>query len=85
MPLFKTRMRVLRAERELTHAQLAAQVGVTRQTINSIEKARFHTSLRRAFRITRVFGKRLGNAEPSYRGKSGAKLVARFRETMATH
>jgi DNA-binding XRE family transcriptional regulator len=60
MLLFKTRMRVLPAERELTHAQLAAQVGVTRQTINSIEKAR-------------------------YRGKSGAKLVARFRETMATH
>jgi putative transcriptional regulator len=59
MPLFKTRMRVLRAEREWTQAQLAAQVGVTRQTINSIEKARFHPNLRPAFRIARVFGKRV--------------------------
>jgi putative transcriptional regulator len=52
-------MRVLRAEREWTQAQLAAQVGVTRQTINSIEKARFHPNLRLAFRIARVFGKRV--------------------------
>jgi putative transcriptional regulator len=59
MPLFKTRMRVLRAEREWTQAQLAAQVGVTRQTINSIEKARFYPNLRLAFRIARVFGKRV--------------------------
>jgi len=36
-----------------------AQVGVTRQTINSIEKARFHPNLRLAFRIARVFGKRV--------------------------
>ena len=59
MPLFKTRMRVLRAERELTQAQFAAQVGVTRQTINFIEKARFHPNLRLAFRIARVFEKRV--------------------------
>lgn len=61
MPLFKTRMRVLRAEREWTQAQLAAQVGVTRQTINPIEKARFHPNLRLAFRIARVFGKRVAD------------------------
>jgi DNA-binding XRE family transcriptional regulator len=46
MPLFKTRLRVLRAEREWSQARLAAQVGVTRQTINSIEKGRFHPNLR---------------------------------------
>jgi len=45
MPLFKTRMRVLRAEREWSQAKLAAQVGVTRQTINALEKGRFHLSL----------------------------------------
>jgi DNA-binding XRE family transcriptional regulator len=38
MPLFRTRLRVLRAEREWSQAKLAAQVGVTRQTINCIEK-----------------------------------------------
>ncbi len=57
MPLFKTRMRVLRAEREWTQAQLAAQVGVTRQAINALEKGRFHPNLRLAYRIARVFGK----------------------------
>jgi putative transcriptional regulator len=59
MPLFKTRLRVLRAEREWSQAKLAAQVGVTRQTINSIEKGRFHPNLRLAFKIARTFGKRI--------------------------
>ena len=59
MPLFRTRLRVLRAEQEWSQAKLAAQVGVTRQTINSIEKGRFHPNLRLAFRIARVFGKRV--------------------------
>jgi len=57
MPLFKTRMRVLRAEREWSQAELAAQVGVTRQTINSLEKGRFHPNLRLAFKIARAFAK----------------------------
>jgi putative transcriptional regulator len=34
-------------------------VGATRQTINSIEKGRFHPSLRLAFKIARVFGKQI--------------------------
>jgi len=37
-------------------SKLAAQVGVTRQTINSIEKARFHPNLRLAFKIARALG-----------------------------
>ena len=59
MPLFRTRLRVLRAEREWSQAKLASQVGVTRQTINSIEKGRFHPNLRLAFKIAHVFGKRI--------------------------
>jgi putative transcriptional regulator len=58
MPLFRTRLRVLRAERKWSQAKLAAQVGVTRQTINSIEKGRFHPNLRLAFKIARAFGSR---------------------------
>jgi len=50
-------MRVLRAEREWSQAKLAAQVGVTRQTINSLEKGRFHPNLRLAFKIARAFAK----------------------------
>ena len=57
MASIKTRLRVLRAEREWSQANLAAQVGVTRQTINSIEKGRYHPNLRLAFKIARVFGK----------------------------
>jgi putative transcriptional regulator len=37
----------------------AAQVGVTRQTSNSIEKGRFHPNLRLGFKIARSFGKRI--------------------------
>jgi putative transcriptional regulator len=57
MASIKTRLRVLRAEREWSQANLAAQVGVTRQTINSIEKGRYHPNLRLAFKIARVFEK----------------------------
>jgi len=59
MSLFRTRLRVLRAEREWSQAKLAAHVGVTRQTINSIERGKFHPNLRLAFKIARVFGKRV--------------------------
>jgi putative transcriptional regulator len=59
MALIKTRLRVLRAEREWSQAQLAAQVGVSRQAINSIEKGRYHPNLRRAFKIARAFGKQI--------------------------
>jgi putative transcriptional regulator len=54
MPLFRTRLRVLRAEREWSQAKLAAQVGVTRQTINCIEKGRFHPNLRLAFKMSSI-------------------------------
>ena len=57
MTKIKTRLRVLRAEREWSQAKLAAQVRVTRQTINSIETGRYHPNLRLAFKIARAFGK----------------------------
>jgi putative transcriptional regulator len=59
MAVIKTRLRVLRAEREWSQARLAVEVGVTRQTINSIEKGRFQPNLLLAFRIARAFGKSL--------------------------
>lgn len=57
MASIKTRLRVLRAEREWSQARLAAEVGVTRQTINSIEKLRNNPNLRLAFKIARALGK----------------------------
>lgn len=51
----KNRIRVLRAEKRWTQEDLASEVGVSRQTINAIEKEKFDPSLPTAFRIARLF------------------------------
>jgi putative transcriptional regulator len=53
----KTNLRVLRAEREWSQAELAKRVGVARATIVSIENERYNPGLVIAFRIARGFGK----------------------------
>jgi len=52
----KNRLKVLRAERNWTQAELAKAVDVSRQTINAIEKGKFDPSLPLAFRFARLFG-----------------------------
>ena len=47
------------AHGEMTQAELAERIGVTRQTIIAIEQGRYSPSLEMAFRIARVFGVRL--------------------------
>ncbi len=50
-------IRALRfATGEMTQADLAARIGVTRQTIIAIEQGRYSPSLEMAFQIARVFG-----------------------------
>ncbi len=50
-------IRALRfAASEMTQAELADRVGVTRQTIIAIEQGRYSPSLETAFRIAQVFG-----------------------------
>jgi putative transcriptional regulator len=44
------------AHDEMTQAELARRVGVTRQTIIAIEQGRYSPSLEMAFKIARVFG-----------------------------
>jgi putative transcriptional regulator len=51
----KNRIRVLRAEHEMTQEQLAELVGVTRNTIISIEKDKYCPSLKLGYRIARIF------------------------------
>ena len=51
----KNRLKVLRAERDWTQANLADNLGVTRQTVNAIEKGKFDPSLPLAFKIARLF------------------------------
>jgi putative transcriptional regulator len=57
MASINTRLRVLRAESEWSQARLAMEVGVMRQTINSIEKRWYNPNLRLAFKIARAFGR----------------------------
>jgi putative transcriptional regulator len=52
----KNRMPALRSERGWTQADLAAQLGVSRQTVNAIETGKYDPSLPLAFRIARLFG-----------------------------
>lgn len=50
------RIRILRFETgEMTQAELAERIGVTRQTVIAIEKGRYSPSLETAFRIARAF------------------------------
>lgn len=49
------RLRVLRAERGWSQAELAARLGVSRQTVNAIETGKYDPSLPLAFRIAEVF------------------------------
>jgi putative transcriptional regulator len=51
----KNRLKVLRAERDWTQADLAGRLEVSRQTINAIEKGKYDPSLPLAFRISRIF------------------------------
>ena len=50
------RLKVLRAEHDWSQAQLAEQLGVSRQTVNALETGRYDPSLPLAFKIARVFG-----------------------------
>ncbi|MBU1324458.1 MAG: helix-turn-helix transcriptional regulator [Alphaproteobacteria bacterium] len=50
------RLKVLRAERDWSQADLADRLGVSRQTVNALETGRYDPSLPLAFRIARVFG-----------------------------
>ena len=50
------RLRVLRAERNWTQADLARYLRVSRQSINAIETGRHNPGLALAFRIARLFG-----------------------------
>ena len=55
--LITNRIRALRfAAGEMTQADLASRVGVTRQTVIAIERGKYSPSLEVAFKIARVFG-----------------------------
>jgi putative transcriptional regulator len=51
----KNRLKVLRAERDWSQADLADRLEVSRQSVNAIETGKYDPSLPLAFRIARVF------------------------------
>ena len=51
------RLRVLRAERAWSQADLADKLEVSRQSVNAIETGKYDPSLPLAFKIARLFGK----------------------------
>ena len=54
--MVKIRLKVLRAERDWTQADLAEKAGISRQAVISIEKYKYTPSLELAFKIAGVFG-----------------------------
>jgi putative transcriptional regulator len=49
------RLRVLRAERAWSQAEVADRLGVSRQTVNAVERGKYDPSLPLAFKIARLF------------------------------
>lgn len=55
----RNRLKVLRAEREWSQADLAERLDVSRQSVNAIETGKYDPSLPLAFKIADVFGQRI--------------------------
>jgi putative transcriptional regulator len=53
------RIKILRAELNFTQADLAKELGVSRQTVNAIETGKFDPSLPLAFKIARLFDQKI--------------------------
>lgn len=51
----RNRLKVLRAERDWSQAELGGRLGVSRQAVNAIETGKYDPSLPLAFRIARMF------------------------------
>ncbi len=52
----ENKLKILRAEKDWSQAELAERLGVSRQTVNSIEVGKYDPSLPLAFSIARLFG-----------------------------
>lgn len=52
----ENRLRVLRAERQWSQAELGDRLDVSRQAVNAIETGKYDPSLPLAFKIARLFG-----------------------------
>ncbi len=55
----RNRLKVLRAERDWSQAELAGRLGVSRQAVNAIETGKYDPSLPLAFKVARLFEMRI--------------------------
>jgi putative transcriptional regulator len=55
----KNRLKILRAERDWSQAELAGHLGVSRQAVNAVETGKYDPSLPLAFKIARLFDMRI--------------------------
>lgn len=55
----KNKLKVLRAERDWSQAELAEKLDVSRQTVNAIETGKYDPSLPLAFKIAELFGMKI--------------------------
>jgi len=53
------RLKVLRAERDWSQAELGGRLGVSRQAVNAIETGKYDPSLPLAFKLARLFDMRI--------------------------
>lgn len=68
----RNRLRVLRAERAWSQAELAERLGVSRQTVNAVETGKYDPSLPLAFQIAALFGLRIEDIfQPNGAGGEG--------------
>ena len=65
----KNQLRVLRAERSWSQADLARRAGVSRQTINAIENGKYDPSLPLAFKLASIFDRSIEELFDSNGGK----------------
>jgi len=57
----KNKLKIERAIKDITQDELAKQIGVSRQTINSIEKNRYTPSTILALKISKIFNKNVND------------------------
>lgn len=69
----KNRLKVERAERDWSQGDLAEALGVSRQTVNAIERGKYDPSLPLAFKIAEVLGKPIEALFTPDRGSGGGE------------
>ncbi|HZF96162.1 MAG TPA: helix-turn-helix transcriptional regulator [Allosphingosinicella sp.] len=67
----KNRLKVLRAERDWSQAELGGRLGVSRQAVNAIETGKYDPSLPLAFKIARLFDTRIEDVFDDEGGHNG--------------